>query len=79
MPSQLQWLTSRHDVTNILNSESRVFVLRVHPDHPVAQPTHGQDGPGWKWSTTSTGPAEKAEREVTHCRGLLIHKTSLSF
>lgn len=36
----LHWLTSRHDMTHILNGESRVFVLCVYPDHTMTQPTH---------------------------------------
>lgn len=57
----MQLLTSRHNVAHILNSESRVFVLCVHPDHAVAQPTHGQDGSGWQWSSSCTRPAEKTK------------------
>ena len=49
-------------MAHILNSESRVFVLCVHPDHAVAQPAHGQDGSGWQWSSSCTRPGGKAEK-----------------
>lgn len=57
----LQQLTSRHDVAHILHCESRVLVLGVDPDDPVAQPAHGQDGPGWERSSTSTRSADEAQ------------------
>lgn len=34
--------TSRHDRTNVLQREDRQLLLRVHPDHAVAQTLHGQ-------------------------------------
>ena len=40
-------LTTRHDVAHILHGEGRVLVFRVDPDDAVAQPSHGEDGPGW--------------------------------
>lgn len=61
---QLKWQTSRHDVANILNGESRVFVLRVYPDHPVTKSAHGQYGPGWKWSSSYPWPVKTTEEEV---------------
>lgn len=56
---QLQRLTSGHNVADILHSQSRVLVLRVDPDDAVAQPTHGQDGSGWEWSSTGARSTEK--------------------
>lgn len=60
--SQRQWRTSGHDVAHILNGESRVLVLCVHPDHPVTQSAHGQYGPGWKWSSSCTRPTHAKEK-----------------
>lgn len=36
------YCTSRHDLSHILHCKNREFLLSVHTDHPVTQPTHGQ-------------------------------------
>lgn len=36
-------LTSRHDGADVLQREHRQLLLRVDPDHAVAQTLHGQD------------------------------------
>ena len=43
-------------MAHVLHGEGRVLVLRVDPDHPVAQTPHGEDGPGWEGGTAGTGP-----------------------
>lgn len=56
--------TSRHNVADVLNSESRILVLRVHSDHTMAQSAHGEDGPGWQRSSSRPRSAAESVGEV---------------
>lgn len=60
--------TSWHDVADVLDGESRVLVLRVDPDHPVTQPTHGQYGPGGKRRSSYPRPEGITKGEVSRTR-----------
>ena len=46
------WLTTRHDVAYILHGEGRVLVFCVDPDDAMAEPSHGEDGPGRQGGST---------------------------
>lgn len=50
--------TSWHHVPDVLDSESRVFVLSVDSNHPKAQPVQGQDGSAWQRGPRDSRPGE---------------------
>lgn len=49
--SSAVYCTSRHDLSHILHCKDREFLLCIHTDHTVAQPTHRQHRLPWRRNT----------------------------
>lgn len=50
--------TSWHHVPDVLDSESRVFIFGVDPNHTETQPVHGQDGSAWQRGPRDSRPGK---------------------